>query len=157
MSKKNRSNANPARVEARIAGYMTGVGAKLAGGKPVEVFGVDYTADQLTAKFQSFLALYTAANEAHQALSKAIAARVGAEPGALLFLDAFEGMMRTRYGADSPDLESFGIAPRKPARKLTAEQQLAKTEKSRETRAKHDGETAPASPAPAAAGGTPAK
>jgi len=155
MSKKNRDSGNPGRVEARISGYMTGVGAKLAGGKPVEVFGVDYTADQLTARFQSLLALYTAANEAHQAASKAVAARDGAQPGALLFLDAFEGMMRTRFGADSPDLQSFGITPKKPARKLTPEQQLAKTEKSRATRAKHEGETAPAAPVPAAPAGTP--
>ncbi len=149
----NRKNDTPAQVEARIAARITGVGSKLTGAKPLEVLGDDYPADKLTAKLQSLQVPYTDSNEAHQASSKAVQARDAAEPETLRFLDALDSSVRSRYGDDSPDLESFGIAKKKSPRKLTPEQKLAKAEKARLTRAKRKAAFAKDSSPPAPAGG----
>ncbi len=154
MSKKNHNH--PAQAEARIAARITGAESKLTGAKPLDVQGDDYTQDQLVAKLQSLKVPYTASNEAHVTSSKAVQARVAAEPATLRFLDALDNSVKNRFGDDSPDLESFGIAPKKPKRKLTPAQNLAKAEKSRLTREKRKAALAPDSSPPAPAGGAPA-
>ncbi len=155
MSKKNQSHTNPAEVEARIAARITGAEIKLTGAKPLDVQGDDYTQDQLVAKLQSLQVPYTASSEAHVASSKAVDAREAAEPATLRFLDALDNSVKNRFGDDSPDLESFGIAPKKPKRTLTPAQKFAKAEKSRLTRAKRKAALAQDSSPPAPAGGTP--
>ena len=155
MSKKNQSHSNPAEVEARIAARITGAESKLTGAKPLDVQGDDYTSDKLVAKLQSFQGPYITSSEAHQASSKAIQARVATEPATLRFLDALDNSVKNRFGDDSPDLESFGIAPKKPKRTLTPAQKFAKAEKSRLTRAKHKAALAQDSSPPAPAGGAP--
>ncbi len=133
---RNRHDVNPAEVESRIVNFLTGVASKLAGAKPLAVGGDDLTNDQLTAKLQSSQSTFTAADEAHVALSKAVKARDEALAGVLAFLDALEVALRNRFGDSSPDLVSFGIAPKKPRRTLTPEQRLAKAQKSRAARAR---------------------
>jgi hypothetical protein len=145
-NKKNRHDANPATVEQRIINFLTGVGSKLVGAKPLEVEGVDLTSDQLTAKLQSSQAPYIDADETHRASTKAIQVRDEAQPGTIAFLDALEHAVRSRYGDTSPDLEAFGIAPKKPKRTLTPEQKFARAQKIRATRAKHKEQQAQASP-----------
>ena len=137
MSAKKNDQVNPAEVESRIVNFLTGVAAKLVGAKPLEVSGADYTADQLTVKLQSSQAPYVNSDESHRTTSKLIQARDEAQPGTLAFLEALEHSVRNRYGDSSPDLEAFGLAPKKPRRTLTPEQKFARAQKARLTRAKH--------------------
>ncbi len=150
--RSNHQNDNPAQVEARIAARITGAESKLTGAKPLEVLGDDYSGDQLVAKLRSLQGPYISSNEAHQASSKAIQVRQAAEPATVRFLDALDSSVRSRFSDDSPDLESFGIAPKKAPRKLTPEKHLAKTEKARLTRARRKAAFAK-DPSPPAQGG----
>jgi hypothetical protein len=145
MSSK-KEHDNPAAVAARIVNFLTGVASKLTGANPLDVLGVDYTAGQLTGKLQSIQAPYTAADEAHRASTKAVQVRDAAEPDALQFLDALVHAVINRFGETSPDLEAFGIQPRKKRRTLTPEQKLARAQKARATRAKHKESAGPDSP-----------
>jgi hypothetical protein len=148
----NKDQVNPAEVESRIVNFLTGVASKLVGAKPLEVAGVDYTSDTLTAKLQSDQSPYIAADESHRTTTKAIQVRDEAQPGTLAFLQALEHAVRNRYGDSSPDLEAFGLTPKKPRRTLTPEQKFARAQKARATRAKHKEMRAQTSPPPATGG-----
>jgi hypothetical protein len=105
-------NDNPASVEARIVAHLDGAATKLQSGETLQVLGVTYNAQQLTAELGSRRAPYIATDGAHQALTAAIEARVAAEPGTVAFLDALDLAVGANFGPTSQSVESFGVTPR---------------------------------------------
>ncbi len=144
---------NPKEVHARLDARIKGAGSKL-GGTSLQVLGGSYDSGSLTAKLQSFLALYTSSNDADQAADGARKARDTAQPGIIEFLDALDRAVEGQFGSSSTVLESFEIAVKKPRRTLTPEEKLAQAQKSRATRAKLREARAQAT-APAPPSGTP--
>jgi hypothetical protein len=152
MSDKHK-NDNPAKVEARIVAHLDGAANKLPSGETLQVLGVAYNAQQLTAELGSRRAPYIATDGAHAALNAAIEARVAAEPGTVAFLDALDLAVGAKFGPANQSVESFGVTPRKSRRKLTPDEKRAMAEKARLTRARVKAARAQQPPAPPAEGG----
>jgi hypothetical protein len=146
-------NENPASVEARIVSHLDGATNQLSSGETLQVLGVSYNAQQLTAKLGSLRALYTTTDQTHVAWSEAVKARDAARPETLAFLEALDLAVGAKYGPTNQSVENFGVTPRKAPRKLTADEKRAKAEKARLTRARVKAARAEQPPAPPTEGG----
>jgi urease accessory protein UreF len=139
MAKRITNGHSPGRIQARVKALLDGVQQKLSSSsKPLEVAGVDNTNVDLANTLNVILARYVAPDAAHQAWQVSVRARDAAETQDMAQIDAIESALKNRYGATSPELQAFGMKPRKAPRKLTAQQREAATEKARETRAEHE-------------------
>ena len=122
-------------LDQKLSQLIRGVQTTLSG-KPQQltINGQSYEPASLLTALEAQAAPFNAADIAHEALRKAVADREAATPAALAFYKGVASVLLGMYGRDTATLATFGLAPRKPKRQLTAEEQLKAAAKAKVTR-----------------------
>jgi hypothetical protein len=107
----------------------------LAPTQQLAIDGTIVTPTALSQQVQTALTVYKAARPARVTWQQAIAARKAQAPSDTKLVAGIKQALFALLGEDNPSLASFGFKPRKPKRKLTAQEQALAVAQGRETRA----------------------
>jgi hypothetical protein len=114
--------------------FQAGTNKNFAANKTLAFGGYSFTATALDAAFQRNIDAHDQSDAdkltAHASLVKAEQSEQTTAP----IRAAYKAWLIAFYGPSSPTLADFGIAPKKPRRALTTEQQTVKVQKLRATR-----------------------
>ena len=132
MASKNESN--PGQVEEDLQEGLKGAQALLQSTQSYVLGGISYTGLQVVQMLTAWLALFTAYTSAKSAAKTALSLRQASEPSARAFLKVLHAFAVAQYGATSENLRLFGFEPEKPRKSLSAEKQVIKNVKTKQTR-----------------------
>ena len=128
---------NPTALILKVMKFVTGTQKDLVGKMTVLVAGVAMTSAQLVVRLQAILAAYQAVADARKALDTALAAWKAQLPDAREFLGEFTVGLKAAFGSRSPQLQDFGIQPKKAAPQRSAAEKAISAQKGQDTKAVH--------------------
>jgi hypothetical protein len=118
----------------RATQFMAGIAKHLVGVTSVTFSSAPHTPADLTTAFQTLVSLRAGVIAAQAAAKAKLAAESAQRPAILVLLDGFEAYVKLTYSEQPDVLSDFGLAPKKPRAKRTAEQQAAANAKAKATR-----------------------
>ena len=119
----------------RATQFIAGIAKHLVGATSVTFSSAAHTPTDLTTAFQTLVSLRAAVVAAQAAEKAKVNAESAQRPAILVLLDGFEAYVKLTYSEQPDVLVDFGLAPKKPRAKLTAEQQAAANAKAKAARA----------------------
>ena len=125
---------NPSALILKVMKFVTGTQKDLVGKMTVLVAGVAMTSAQLVARLQAILAAYQAVADARKALDTALTAWQAQLPDAREFLAEFTIGLKAAFGSRSPQLQDFGIQPKKAAPQRSAADKALAAQKGQDTK-----------------------
>jgi hypothetical protein len=128
--------SNPATVKAELEGLIQGLTKSPPGGHSVLVVGgQNVVIADLVNELQGHAAKYRAVDEAEKQYKKSLADRDAIEEQAMARCKQVRAAVKGTLGATNPALADYEIAPHKPRRTLTTDEEAAKVAKAKATRA----------------------
>lgn len=128
--------SNPATVKAELEGLIRGLTKSPPGGHTVLVVsGQNVVIAELVNELQGHATKYRAVEDAEKQYKQALADRDAVEPQAVARCQQIRAAVKGTLGATNPTLADYDIAPHKPRRALTTEEEAAKVAKAKATRA----------------------
>src|SRR5262249_13532620 len=121
-------------VEQQLDLIVKNLAVKFPAGTTLLHGGAARTVEDLVKSAAEYRDGLKAVRDADAVATTARATRNQQEPERKMFLRELRPVLETAFGTDSEELRSFGFKPRKPARKLTGEELVARKEKSDQTR-----------------------
>lgn len=132
MSQKS----NPSTVKADLEGLIKGLTKGPPGGhSELVVGGQNLVIADLVTELQGHAAKYDAVDETEKQYKKALADRDAIEDKAVTRCQQVRAAIKGALGATNPALADYEIAPHKPRRALTTDEEAAKVAKAKATRA----------------------
>lgn len=122
------------KTEVQLRELIHGLERHVPAAKRFHLDGRELTRDEFLAHLASKLALYTRVRELATLHAHAIDQRDKEHAGARELLAYARDLVHSFVGRDRVKLTDFGMRPRKPPRKLTAEENVRKAERIRATR-----------------------
>ena len=133
MSKKKNVN-NPGELEDDLQNALEGSKNLLQQTQSYVMGGIGYTGLQVVQMLTAWLAFFTAYTSAKSAAKTALTQRRSIEPAARAFLKVLQDFAKAQFGATSESLRQFGFEPEKARTPLTAEEQVIRKVKAKQTR-----------------------
>jgi hypothetical protein len=131
MSGQPKSKTSVAALAENLA---AGTQKYLANQNSILVAGGTFTAQQVIAQLNALAALRDAVTTAKAVVKGKVADEKAKAPALVLFMDAYEGFVRSAFGNQPEVLAGFGLAPKKARTPPTAEQLAAAKAKRKATR-----------------------
>lgn len=131
VNKQSVSRGLELELELLIAGALT-----LPPTTQLVVDGVSYTPATFVDRARTELAPFKAVRAAELVTKQARADRRTRTPGTKVFVADARAAVQGAIGSANPDLEKFGMKPRKQRQPETLEQKVARVEKAKATREK---------------------
>jgi hypothetical protein len=128
---KKTSKTSVAALAEKLA---AGTQKYLANQNSILVEGGTFTAQQVIAQLNALAALRQAVDAAKAVVKGKVADERAKAPALVLFMDAYEGFVRSAFGNKPEVLADFGLAPKKVRTPPTAEQLAAAKAKRAATR-----------------------
>lgn len=130
-----KSTNTPTAILAKIAALVAGTTKNIVGKATITVAGTAMTAAQIVAKLAAAPPLYAAVTAARQTLTTALTVWEAALPGLRKFITQYEDALKGTFGVDSPQLQDFGISPKKAPAPRTAAQKAVSSALAKQTKA----------------------
>jgi hypothetical protein len=127
-------NVAPGAFEAELVALDEGVQSTLPAGTALTINGVATKQAAIDTQLQSWITVFKAADAAKAAYQNAVAARVAITAAAKAYVKALKAVIKSYFGAQSVQLQAFGIKADKVA-STSAQTKLVAAMKRQQTRA----------------------
>ncbi len=124
----------PKGLRLKVQQMLLGFQEVIPAGAQVPSRGGNLDQATVVAKLQAFAGMYPALDSAALGLKALRQREVAAQPAAKALLAELKEALTSFFGATSPQLQSFGLKPKGVKTPLTAEQELVRVAKLRNTR-----------------------
>jgi hypothetical protein len=124
----------PGQFEAELTDMDAGVVKDIPAKSTLSINGVVMTGAQIDAKLKGYIATIQAADAAKQQAKAAVTARVNMTVEGRDFYQQLKKAVIASFGAQSPQLDDFGLAPAKPKAPKTSAQKAITAAKAKLTR-----------------------
>jgi hypothetical protein len=126
--------SEPTQFLASVKTMLEGMGQVLPKGSKLLVAGVEISRDQLIAQLEEMIVPFQQAADLRAQYEHALKVRTSQQEASTELVNNVRLALLNRLGTQSPELPKVGLTPEKARAKLTAEQQMQKVEKLRQTR-----------------------